>query len=139
MKKIAILVIISLISVGITLVTLGEEEKVPAEKNEGKAPAPALSELTLIGKVDKTEKETDQKSVALYTLTDAEGNIINLPLSKDNPPKYNLDDFVGKNVKVVGQGFTHENKETNKKRIELKTITSIEEVKEEENIEEANP
>lgn len=138
MKKFTMFVIVSLISAGITFITFGEEEAKAPKKREAKAPPPALSELTLTCKVDKTEKKTGEKSVTLYTLTDAEGNVINLPPSKDNPPKYNLNDFIGKNVKVVGQGLTRENKKTNKKEIVLKTITNIEEVQEEVK-KEANP
>jgi hypothetical protein len=137
MKKIMLFAIVSLIGSGMIFVTLGGEGKAP-KKGEGKAQPPALEEITLTGKVEKSEKKVGEKSVTLYTLTDANGNVVNLPPSKDNPPKYNLDDFVGENVKVVGQGITRENKKTNKKEVILKTITTIEEVKEEK-ANEANP
>jgi len=108
MKKIMLFAIVTLISAGVTFITIGQEAK----------------EITLTGKVAKAENEPGKVS---YTLTDADGNVVNLPPSKETPHKYKLDKFDGKNVKVVGKATINE--KGGKKEIVLEAITTIEEVK----------
>ena len=104
---------------------------------EKKAKA-ALKELTIEGRITKTEKKNKKgKTRTSYVLTDAEGKKINLPTPKapkkkkkdaEPAPAINLDDYVDVDVKVVGKGTETEKKD--KKIIKLKEITSIEKIAE---------
>ena len=81
-----------------------------------KADKPALQEMTVVGTVEKVEKQkkdgTDVKTT--FKLTDADGTEVDLP-------KGQIEQYVGKKVKVTGMGSIGAN---NVKHI--KTITKIE-------------
>lgn len=73
-----------------------------------------LTELTLSGKIGKTEKKNKKgKTKTCYFLKDADGNKIILPACGKNKGKQkgkkaasvNLEEYVGKEVTIVGKGF----------------------------------
>lgn len=73
---------------------------------------PEVTEMTLVGKVTKDERQSqDGKTVALYSLVDAQGAKTMLPRklhkqgAEDASPAVNLEEYVGKDVTVTGKGF----------------------------------
>jgi len=100
-----------------------KKEKKEKKEKKAKAPKAPLQELTLEGKITKTEK----KGKASYVLTTADGAKVSLKTPKAKKgaeaPAINLEDYVDADVTLVGQGSQSEKK--GKKQISLKTITSI--------------
>ena len=95
--------------------------------------------MTVTGKVTKEERQgRDGKAMTGFVLTDAAGNKIRLPSGEgrmggrvgkegvDQPaaPAVKLDEYVGKDVKIVGKGFERER--DGKKVTQLISITKIE-------------
>ena len=113
MKKVLLigLMVAAVSMVGSLTVKAGEKHAKAA-----KADKPTLQEMTVVGTVEKVEKQkkdgTDVKTT--FKLTDADGTEVDLP-------KGQIEQYVGKKVKVTGQGFIGNN---NVKHI--KTITKIE-------------
>ena len=99
-------------------------------KDTVKAP---LEDLTLTGKVGQTEttrkgKDGVETKVVKYTLTETDGTIVSLGnISKAGAAPVDLAKYVGKDVKIVGQGRTETNK-VGKKTTHLMSIATIEEV-----------
>lgn len=109
MKK---LLLIGLGIVGLSIVGVQAEEAAapaatPAPKIEKKrSPRPELKDLTVVGTLEKTEKQNkDGKSITRYTITGENGATYNLrvPPRKDLPGS-NIPELVGTKVKIVGKG-----------------------------------
>jgi len=105
-----------------------EREGKPAKEKVEQAP---LQEMTLKGEVTKDEKPGKEGKPARisYLLVDGETKI-RLPQAKakkgkgeEQPAAYNLDDYVGMKVTIVGEGREQERK--GKKSVTLVKITSI--------------
>ena len=87
-----------------------------AAKAEKAEKALALQELTVTGTVEKIEKQKKDgpETKTTFRLTDADGTVVDLP-------KGEIDQYVGKKVTVVGQGYIVANGTKH-----IKTITRIE-------------
>lgn len=88
------------------------------------APKPELKDLTVVGKIEKSE-QTNKKTgvvVPVYKLVTAEGVSYNLNISKKkNSPTANVADLVGSTVKIVGKGVEG-------KRNMIAVVTSLDKV-----------
>jgi len=99
-------------------------------KGKGEAkPAVAATDIKVEGVVAKNEKTNkDGKVNTRYELTDATGVKINLPAARAGKggaaAAYNLDDFVGFKVTVVGKGVEKEGR-GGKRSIQVTKIESI--------------
>ncbi len=100
----------------------------PATKAEAKKkkPAPELSTLSVSGKVSKKEtKGKDGKTYKYYSVNTSDGKTIRLTKTAlGKKSKVNLEDFVGAEVKISGQGY--ETGSGKKQRLVLKKIEKIE-------------
>ena len=105
----------------------GQEKPKKEKKVKERKPSPPLEELTIAGKITKETKGEGEKARTSYTLTDADGNKISLTppraAKKGGEADIKLDDFVDQDVTLVGKGTQTE--KDGKKRISIKTITSI--------------
>ena len=106
----------------------GGKAKVEKEK-------PALTDMTLTGKVTKEEKQGKEgKTIIRYILTDTAGNTVMLPgggkhgkhHEGEQAVSVNLEEFVNKDVTIVGKGFQKEKE--GKKMTRLVEITKIDAV-----------
>ena len=91
---------------------------------------PALTDMTVTGKVTKAEMQMpDGNTVARYVLTDSTGNTVMLPGEHMGPPggeqasSVNLEEYMNKNVTIVGKGFQME--QDGNKTTHLVVITKI--------------
>ncbi len=117
----------------IALPALAQDDSVASAKAEEKvkkAEAPVI-EVTLVGKITTMEKTNKKGKIkTMYVLTDAEGKTTHLPKPKkkkknaEPSPVLILDNYLNVDVKVIGEGIETEKK--GKKKIKIKTITSIE-------------
>jgi hypothetical protein len=112
-------------------------EKPKAERpHGGDMNRPALTDMTVTGKVTKEEKQIpareghEAKTVVTYVLTDAAGNKVMLSEGgrHDSKPgegsiKVNWADYLDKDVTVVGKGFQRER--DGKKYTRLVVITKV--------------
>ena len=101
--------------------------KVKCEKEK-----PALTDMTLAGKVTKEEKQGKEgKTIVHYILTDAAGSKVMLPgggkhgkhHEGEQATSVNLEEFINKDVTIVGKGFQKE--KDGKKTTRLVEITKI--------------
>ena len=101
-------------------------------KAVGEKEKPALADMTLTGKVTKEEKQSKKgKTIVHYILTDTAGNTVMLPGGgkhgkhrKDKQAiSVNLEEYVNKDVTIVGKGFQKEKE--GKKITRLVEITKI--------------
>ena len=75
---------------------------------------PTLADMTVTGKVTKTEMQTpDGSTIPRYILTDSGGNTVMLPWNHvwpggEQATSVNLEDYVNKDVTIVGKGFQME-------------------------------
>jgi|TARA_B100000959_G_C14841511_1_gene566246 hypothetical protein len=99
----------------------GTEKKVIAKK-----PAPALTNLTISGKVGKKEtKGKDGKTYTYYSVTTEDMGVIRLTKTAlGKKSKVNFDDLVDAEVTITGKG--HKSGKGDKKRFVLKKIEKIE-------------
>jgi hypothetical protein len=114
--------------------------KAVGEKAAGEKERPAITDLTVSGKITKEEKQgREGKTIVHYVLTDAAGNKVMLPgngkhnwgrhgdekAGKDEQAAaINLEEYVNKDVTIVGKGFQKERE--GKKMTHLVSITKIE-------------
>ncbi len=114
-----------------------KEKKEKKEKKDRPARAKP-EEMTLSGKLDKKEntvkKKDKEQTVVSYVLTTGEGASVVVPKPRapkkkkkgaegEAPKAINLEDFVGKNVTVVGMGLKQKKKD--KEVIRLISVKSI--------------
>jgi hypothetical protein len=113
------------------LSVMAAEEQVAAPKKERERPA--LTEMTVTGTISKEEMKGRQgRTMTHYVLTDAAGSKIFLPMERrhrggegaEQPAQVNLEEYVGKNVTIVGKGFTTERE--GKKFTRIVEISKIE-------------
>ncbi len=108
----------------------GAEGAVKPHRAKGEAkPAVEATDIKVEGVVAKTEKTNKEGKVnTRYDLTDATGVKINLPAARAGKggaaAAYNLDDFVGFKVTVVGKGVEKAGK-GGKRSIQVTKIESI--------------
>ncbi len=108
-----------------------QDKVAEGEKAEKKA-KPALEDMTVSGTVTKEEKENKKgEAMALYSLTDAEGNVIRLPGGagpgrgkKKDAPAVNLEEYVNSAVTITGKGMSVERK--GKTTTRIVRITNVE-------------
>jgi hypothetical protein len=87
-------------------------------------PKPELKTLTLVGRISKVEKQADPgETVALYLLTEASGHQVRLPANRKAKGGTDLDEFLGQEVQVTGEGLERE--EQGRRLVLLKKIVSI--------------
>lgn len=127
--KTSILTLLALAVFGAPATTFAADKaEKPAAKTEAKKkkPAPELSSVSVSGKVSKKEtKGKDGKTYKYYSVSTSDGKVVRLSKSAlGKKSKVNLEDFVGAEVKVSGQGY--ETGEGKKKRVVLKKIEKIE-------------
>ena len=124
------------------LVALSSAVYVSAQTNEpaggkaiGEKEKPALADMTVTGKVTKEEKQGKEgKTMVRYILTDTAGNTVMLPgggkhgkhRQDEQAITVNLEEYVNKDVTIVGKGFQKEKE--GKKMTRLVEITKIDAV-----------
>jgi len=99
------------------------------EHQKGMREMPPLMDMTVVGKIAKEERQGKEgKTFSFYTLVDAQGNKIALSTGPRRPRKgedanvpqpapVNLEEYVGKDVTVIGKGFTFEKGDKKSTRI----------------------
>jgi len=102
------------------------EDTPAAAKEKPKDAESVLQDLTLTGKVEKTQKQgKDGQTVDVYTLAVNDGEPVPLPWhKKEGSSLMNLDDYVGKEVKISAKGMIVE--KDGKKKTVVKKIISVE-------------
>ena len=115
MKKVLLicLTVTAVIIAGSMTAKAAEHKHHAAQKAEA---APVLQELTVVGTVEKIEekKQNGTGTKTVFKLTDADGTEVYLPRGQ-------IEQYVGKKVKVTGKGSVAGNLGTH-----IKTITKIE-------------
>lgn len=130
-KNVFLAVVFASFVVSAGYVMAGEGKGKGEGKVKGDKAAVALEDITLTGKISKTE--AGKAGVVHFVLTDAEGNKIKLPKAVsakggegEGAAVIKLEDFVDAQVEVVGKGRVEEKE--GKKVTVLKSVSSVKKV-----------
>ncbi|MDD5678964.1 MAG: hypothetical protein PHW60_13405 [Kiritimatiellae bacterium] len=129
MKRSIIALSAAVILLSSVFCAMAQNEDMPPSPPPCGGERPALTDMTVTGKVTKAEMQMpDGNTVSRYILTDSTGNTVMLPGKHMGPggeqiASVNLQDYLNKDVTIVGKGFQIER--DGNKMIHIVVITKI--------------
>ena len=115
MKRIMTVLSVATVLLSSVLCVMAQAQEMPLFPPLPRGERPSLTEMTVTGKVVKMEMQCPcGNTTARYVLTDTAGNTVMLPGKNMGPSgnkqatSVNLENYVDKNVTIVGKGFQME-------------------------------